>query len=121
VILFVDDEEVLRTSTREYLTLKGHTVVVAEDKAEAISMFDEHSEKIKLLIVDHQLPDGTGWQIVAHAQKTRVDIPVIYASGYYVVPEPEGVRVVDDHIIYVPKPFEMADLLSTIERIMPGE
>lgn len=79
-VLVVDDEEDIRTLIGMALKRMGHVPVTAESVAEARARLAENS--IDLCLTDMRLPDGSGFDVIAHIQHTAPRIPVAVITAY---------------------------------------
>ena len=62
-ILLIEDEEAVRSLTRQILQQFGYTVVEAAGGAEAIRLVEQHPEPIELVVTDVVMPGmgGRNW------------------------------------------------------------
>ncbi|HEV2195678.1 MAG TPA: PAS domain S-box protein [Candidatus Acidoferrum sp.] len=81
-ILLVEDEDSLREVTREYLTNKGYTVLVAPDPDSAVGAAAHSAKPVDLLLTDVILPGSSGVQLAQHLAVTQPRMRVLYVSGY---------------------------------------
>jgi DNA-binding NtrC family response regulator len=121
MILLVDDEALLRDVTRDYLTLKRFAVTAVENVTAAYAAIDELGDRFALVITDHRLPDGTGWDVAAYARRMQPALPVILVSGYSELPTQDGDAVDMTRVTFLPKPFEMSDLVDEINRALEAD
>ena len=121
MILLVDDEALLRDVTRDYLTLKRFAVTAVENVTAAYAAIDELGDRLALVITDHRLPDGTGWDVAAYARRMQPALPVILVSGYSELPTQDGDAVDMTRVTFLPKPFEMSDLVDEINRALEAD
>ena len=118
-ILLVEDEESLRELIGGLLQTKGYTVLKAADGQEAIQLYRQHRETIRLVLSDMGLPGLGGRELYQKLKELDPGLHMIFASGYV---EPglkrqllaEGVRE------FVPKPYDPNSLLRVVRRIMEG-
>jgi len=85
-ILIMDDEEMVRTVTKEMLNHSGHEVELSENGAEAIKLYQEAfntNNKFDLVIMDLTIPGGMGGEeAVRKVLNLDPDAKVIVSSGY---------------------------------------
>ncbi|HKW63440.1 MAG TPA: PAS domain S-box protein [Candidatus Acidoferrum sp.] len=81
-ILLVEDEDSLREVTREYLTNKGFTVLVAANPDSAVAAAERSEKPIDLLLTDVILPGASGVQLAQRLTANHPRLRVLYVSGY---------------------------------------
>ncbi|KAA0582364.1 response regulator [Azospirillum sp. B21] len=80
-VLLVDDEELVRTATAEYLAQAGFSVREAADASAALSLLD-HGFRPDVIVTDHMMPGMTGLDM-ARALRARQDAtPILMVTGY---------------------------------------
>ncbi|QBD77856.1 response regulator [Ktedonosporobacter rubrisoli] len=116
-ILLVEDDETLRELTKRNLCARDYQVSTAEDVHTAL----EHlrSRNFDLIVLDINLPDQTGWDVLRVARhegyirplkdgNLNNTLPVVILSAVRVSPN----RLAEFHpLAYLPKPFPMEALL----------
>ena len=80
VVLVVDDEDTVRSVTREVLEHFGFQVVEASDGFEAIDIF--LTREIDVVVLDLTMPRLNGEETFRELQRIRPDVRVVLASGY---------------------------------------
>ncbi len=78
-ILIVEDEADLVDLLSIYLQDQGHRTIIANDGKEALKIFD--TETIDLILLDMQLPDINGLDVVAKLKQTDTNVPIIGMSA----------------------------------------
>jgi two-component system cell cycle sensor histidine kinase/response regulator CckA len=81
-ILFVDDEETVRTLGARMLSTLGFTVRTAADGREALEVYHEHQEEIALVIMDLTMPRLDGWETFQELRLFDPQVRVLLSSGY---------------------------------------
>ncbi len=116
LILLVDDEQTIRTLLSRALTTLGHVVVTAETVAEAC----EHlaNREFDLLLIDKNLPDGSGLEIVTKARQEGHRSEAIIITGYS--DTESAIKAVELAVFrYVRKPFDLdalkVDITNALE------
>jgi len=79
-VLAVDDEKLVRWSLSRKLAEWGYDVLEAEDGAEALKVFEKESPDFVLL--DNNLPDTLGTEILPKIKKARPDVQVIMVTAF---------------------------------------
>ncbi len=79
-ILVVDDELWARVLLQRFLTVRGHTVLIAESGREALDTF--RREPVDLVITDRAIPDMSGDQIAAEIKRLSPKTPIIMLTGF---------------------------------------
>lgn len=78
-VLCIDDEQLLRLATCDYLKDMGHEVLEAASGAEGLALFRWHRPDI--VLSDLRMPGGDGFLVVEHLAVEAPDTPVIIISG----------------------------------------
>jgi FixJ family two-component response regulator len=79
LVIVVDDDAAVRNSLRFLLEIDGFAVRTYES-AQELARGDDSSD-CRCLIVDHEMPHMTGFELVAALRKEGSEIPVILISG----------------------------------------
>jgi CheY-like chemotaxis protein len=106
VVLLVDDEDLVRTSTAQMLADLGYEVVEASSGKEALAHLDD--PRISLIVTDHLMPDITGTEFAREVQARSHPAPILLISGY---------AELDDIAPDLPrltKPFRESELSSAL-------
>jgi two-component system cell cycle sensor histidine kinase/response regulator CckA len=116
-VLLVDDVDTILEVGKEILETLGYDVLVAGNGKEAIEIYENHREKIDLIILDIVMPGMGGAETCARLQEINPDIRVLLSSGYSV----------DDQAIellkrgcngFIRKPFTIEKLSHKIREIL---
>jgi len=113
-LLFVDDEEGIRTTLPEILQRRGFDVRVAASVAEALSEIRTH--KFDVLLSDLNIgEDGDGFTVIRAMRKAHPNCVAILLTGYPAFDT--AVQAIEDEVDgYLVKPADINSLVSTIER-----
>lgn len=81
LILVVDDEASILTSTQTLLETYQYQVLVAESGMDAIAIYIERQSEIALVLVDMMMPDMDGVTLIRALQEMNPQVRVIAVSG----------------------------------------
>jgi PAS domain S-box-containing protein len=107
VVVLVDDEPLVRTSTADLLSEMGFEVAEFASAEEAEARL-EAGLRADLVVTDHLMPGMTGTEFAQRLRVSRPQLPVLLISGYA---EASGV---DTNLPRLTKPFRHADLAAII-------
>lgn len=115
-ILIVDDESRMRKLIKDFLTQKGYSTLEAADGEEALKVFEENQNRIKLILLDVMMPKLDGWSVLRQIRQTsKVPIIMLTARGEE-QDELFGFELGVDE--YISKPFSPKILVARIEAIL---
>ena len=112
-ILLVEDDETMRSLTRQVLQEHGYAVVDADDGKSALEWVKSHPDPIDLLLTDVVMRRMSGPELVDRLSASRPNLKVVYMSGYTgeLIAEREMLK---RGITLLEKPFTRTALLNTI-------
>jgi two-component system cell cycle sensor histidine kinase/response regulator CckA len=116
-ILFVEDEDFLRTVIAEVLSSAGYRVLVAADGVEASTVRAQYSGKVNLLLTDFCMPLKNGEVLCQELSAVDPTLKTIFISGYA---EVDGNNV-PVNVSFLPKPFSIHTLLRKIRETLTVE
>src|SRR3989449_291299 len=111
--LVVDDEEVVRSVVLEVLEGMGFLA----NPAESLTAGRERlaGERYDLLIIDKNLPDGSGLSLAREVAEGSLDAQVVIISGYATLSS--AVEALQAGVAdFVVKPFDLADFRARLQR-----
>ncbi len=112
-ILIVDDEEFIRLSLNQILSEEKHNVILTESGAAALKTIKE--EEIDLVLLDLNLPDMNGLDILKQLKSIQPGILTIIMTGFASVESAvEAIKL--GAYDYIKKPFK-ADAIKLITRL----
>lgn len=116
-ILVVDDEDALRTVLSSELEGEGYKVNAAADGAEAITILKSHA--FDLILLDIKMPNVDGFEVLKFVKDNHPTTKVIMLTGFADLKnaiESKKLGAED----FVSKPYDLVDLLTTVERVLSG-
>ena len=113
LILLVDDDDSVRSSTSRLLARAGYSVLEAGSAREARERWTAEQEDIGLLLTDQALGDGAGAELLNALRLDRADLPVVLYSGHDAGSLRSGAGLPPD-VHLLGKPFTRDALLATV-------
>ena len=110
-ILLIDDEASIIEITRDVLERHGYSVFVASYGYEAIALYRETIPPFDLVILDVNLPDMSGEDVLARLLDINPHIRVILSSGYCLTEKTNDMKGVCQ---FLQKPFRIAELVKKV-------
>jgi DNA-binding response OmpR family regulator len=108
-VVLVEDEETLRRVIARNLTSRGVEVREAGTVREALAALE--TDWPDLLLLDLNLPDQTGWEVLRELNRRGREVPTILVSAVRVSQS----RLDEFHpLAYLPKPFPIDALLRLV-------
>ena len=105
-VVVVEDETTLRRIIARNLTSRGIRVREAASAAEALRLAAESPPD--LLLLDINLPDRSGWDVLRELRRRGIEVPTIVVSAVQV--SADRLREFRP-LCYLPKPFPIESLL----------
>ncbi|MGN8342522.1 PAS domain S-box protein [Pseudomonas sp. SMV71] len=112
LVLVVDDDSLVLTSTRLLIEDLGHRVLCAPSGAQALELF-ERNRDVDLVITDMAMPQMDGAQLAKLLRDRQPDLPIILATGYA-----ERLEGFATQLPRLTKPFKQIDLVQVIGQTM---
>lgn len=114
-VLMVDDEARMRKLVKDFLGIKGYTVVEAGDGEQAVDIFFQDKD-ISLVILDVMMPKMDGWEVCRTIRRYS-QVPIIMLTARSEErDELLGFELGVDE--YISKPFSPKILVARIEAIL---
>ncbi len=114
IILIIEDDPIVAEIVAAYLTANGFSACIASDAAHGLAMFSERA--VDLAIIDVNLPDGSGIDLVPRLRVVR-DCAVIFLTSLGAADDRiRGLETGGDD--YIVKPVELRELLARVRAVL---
>ncbi len=113
-ILIVDDDPGVSHSLRDVLELQQHKVATVSNGSEALAACQEH--QFDILLLDIELPDMSGLDLVARVEELLPRIDVLVVTGHASF-DNAALAVRPSTVAYMVKPLDLDRLLAIIDQI----
>lgn len=117
-VLVVDDEDALRSVLSTELLSEGYVVETAPDGDDAIAILQQ--KQFDLVLLDIKMPRVDGFEVLRFIKQRYPSTKVIMLTGFADLKnaiESKKLGAED----FVSKPYDLVDLLTTIERVLSAE
>jgi DNA-binding response OmpR family regulator len=111
-VLLVEDDPSLGAILAKNLEARGYRVARAETLAQALAALA--AEAPRVLLLDVNLPDGSGWDVLRALEAAGRRVPTVVLSAVQVSRARLGEFRPE---ACLPKPFPLEALLATVERL----
>jgi PAS domain S-box-containing protein len=117
-ILLVEDEASLRAPISMALSRLGYRVLEASNGVEALEVWKQHRDEIRLVLTDLVMPGGmSGRDLASRLLKENPKLKVIYASGYSAEVAGEDF-LLEEGVNFLAKPFPTFQLAQTVRNCL---
>ncbi len=110
-ILFVDDEAGIREAAEFLLEQAGYSVVTAKDGMTALEIYQNEWEDISLVVLDLNMPELSGREVLENFTIINPDVRVLIATGYITAEERAGLKGI---VEVIEKPFDFDQLIQKV-------
>ena len=117
LILVVDDEEAVREITRQILESYGYHVLLANDGLEAVALYTEKREKIRVVITDMMMPHMDGTATIRALREIVPTVKIICTSGLMTGGQATEAAALNVDG-FLTKPFAFETLLVTLRDVL---
>jgi two-component system cell cycle sensor histidine kinase/response regulator CckA len=120
-ILFVEDEEAVRSIAAKTLRKRGYTVIEAGDGEEAYEILENATEPFDLMISDVVMPGMDGPTLLKKGRALLGDARIVFISGY-AEEEFSDLLAEEPDVTFLPKPFTITQLAEKVKTVIgdPG-
>ncbi len=119
-VLLVDDEEIVREVASEMLEMLGFTVIMAGDGEEAVEIYRERGEEIRLVMLDLRMPRMGGEEAFGEIRRLNKEAVVLLSSGYD-EKELSGKVAFEGLAGFLQKPYRLDALSEKLWQILEEE
>ncbi|WP_395743604.1 ATP-binding protein [Prosthecobacter sp.] len=117
LILIVDDEEAIRTTTRQTLEALDYRTLVAADGVEAVALYSQHNAEIAVVLTDMMMPVMDGPATIQMLQRINPDVKIIASSGVSHLGGPAKVAEMGVRH-FLPKPYSAQTVMTTLSLVL---
>jgi signal transduction histidine kinase/CheY-like chemotaxis protein len=116
-ILVVEDNDAVRRIAREFLKIRGYTVIEARGATEAMQVMESRGNQIDLVVTDVLMPGMKGRELVERLTELRPDLKVLYMSAY-TEDAAINIGVLSPGTEFIEKPFGPDELATKVRQVL---
>ncbi len=117
MVLLVEDETATRQALAESLTILNYTVMEAGNGREALTLLQQHSSEIDLIVSDAVMPEMGGIALLHSVRELELDVPFVILTGHVIEKDMEALRTQGLHGWLV-KPPDLAQLANLLAQLL---
>ncbi len=120
-VLLCDDSTTERTALAQYLRQQGFNVHEVEGGEPALEFLKSH--ELDIVLLDLQMPDVSGFDVLGYLQEHRKGLPVLLLSGMPLDQIQHGILELPKHELppLFLKPVDLEQLMQVIELQLNSE
>jgi PAS domain S-box-containing protein len=116
-VLVVDDEDMLRDTTKLILESNGYVVITAADGRQALNLFKQEAGAVKLVLTDIMMPEMNGIELIKELRVKAPMLPIVVSSGHMQEKQRETLAALGVTTILT-KPFGAEKLLNALHAVL---
>ena len=117
-VLLVEDDDLVRRSVSETLSITGYNVLSARNGPEALDIIGNYSAPISLMITDLEMPGMSGRVLAQRLSVWRPEIQILMVSGH--AGDPSIAQLPEREISFFGKPFSPNSLMKKVGELLRG-
>lgn len=116
-ILVADDDLIVRGLAVRALREAGYTTISADDGEQAVQLFEQHAERIDLVLLDVVMPKMNGRLVYQTIKGLRPETEIVFCSGYDPAANCGGLAMEKGWRL-IQKPYDPDELLLTVREVL---
>jgi DNA-binding response OmpR family regulator len=102
---------------KEILEKAGYEIIEAGDGEDSIRIFNQHKDRLHLLILDVVMPKKNGKEVYDEIKKAKPDVKVVFVSGYSAdIIHKKG--IMEEGMEFISKPILPGDFLAKVRDVL---
>ena len=120
-ILFVEDDDKVRTASEQLLVLYGYKVFSALNGRLALDLIKNKNIKIDILVTDVVMPEMGGIELAEKLKEIYSGVKILYCSGYPDNHIVSASGILNKDVNLLPKPYSSKELSKKIREILDNK
>jgi two-component system cell cycle sensor histidine kinase/response regulator CckA len=115
LVLLVDDDDAVQCITQTLLEEHHCTVLATNDGTEAIELYAQHQDEVRVIILDIMMPNMSGIELIQRLKKINPKVKIIAISG---LPANRESALTAGANAFLSKPYTMENLLENLNMLI---
>jgi len=116
-ILVIDDEDLMRKTTKSILEVSGYNVILAENGEEGLEIFKIRHKEIAAVILDMSMPKKSGRDTFYEMLKIDPSVKVLLATGY--MHDERSEEILKSGVKgFIQKPYSVYELSEAVYKVI---
>lgn len=83
--LIIDDENLITMVSSQVLKKEGHSILHCNNSVIASEFYFQHKDKVDTILIDLNMPDKDGWEVIQEIRKRDKSIKIVIWTGNIMV------------------------------------
>jgi DNA-binding response OmpR family regulator len=118
LVLLAEDDETISNMIASLLRRISLTVVQFTKGLDAVAYFQEHHEKVSLVVSDFKLPDLSGEDVCQRIRRCDEDVAIMICSGFDPAIEAIERLAGSGPCHFLRKPFSPEEIIDSVQRLL---
>ena len=116
-VLVIDDEKLVRDAICEMLELEGIPFVSAADGAAGLASFEQHGDRVGLVVLDLTMPGLSGQETFLKIRAIAPGLPIVLSSGH---DEAQALAPLEGENVagYLQKPYPLSQMVDLVRKLL---
>ena len=116
-LLYIENDDISRKEASEIFSVFFKKVFMAKDSSEGLNIFHEHRGEIDIILLDINMPNSSGLELLEEIRKVDWEIPILIIASFTEVDA--LIKSIKFNITnYIVKPMQLNTTLKIISQLM---
>jgi len=116
-LLYIENDDISRKEASEIFSVFFKKVFMAKDSSEGLNIFHEHRGEIDIILLDINMPNSSGLELLEEIRKVDWEIPILIIASFTEVDA--LLKSIKFNITnYIVKPMQLNTTLKIISQLM---
>lgn len=112
-VLFIDDNEIIASRTKNLLEILGYSVTISSDTEEVLKESPWEDDSFDVVVLDYAMPSLNGMALARKLRDFDAALPIVFATAYADLLTSGELDAIGNARV-VAKPFEVRELIEAM-------